>query len=90
MPCTFAGEETGTTMSEAEKDWVWLVDPHDGTFEFIAGRRGSAISVALLHKKAPVLGVVHCPLAPDRSRDTVAWAEGTALQIGRASCRERV
>src|SRR6266581_2930130 len=40
------------------------------------GRRGSAISVALLKKAVPVLGVVSSPLAPDRGRDTIAWAEG--------------
>ena len=41
-----------------------------------SGRRGSAISVALLRGGVPVLGVVHAPLSPDRGRDTIAWAEG--------------
>jgi ADP-ribosylglycohydrolase len=40
------------------------------------GRRGSAISVALVRKGVPVLGVVHAPDSPDRGPDTVAWAEG--------------
>jgi ADP-ribosyl-[dinitrogen reductase] hydrolase len=74
LPCTFVGEETG--MSEKESDSVWLVDPHDGTFEFTGGKRGSAVSVALLKKNIPVLGVVHSPLSPDRGRDTIAWAQG--------------
>jgi ADP-ribosyl-[dinitrogen reductase] hydrolase len=75
VPCTFGGEETGTTPGPLE-GWVWLVDPHDGTSEFLAGRRGSAVSVALLRRNVPVLGVVHSPLAPDRGHDTLAWAEG--------------
>jgi ADP-ribosyl-[dinitrogen reductase] hydrolase len=75
VPGTFLGEETGMTPGVLE-DWVWLVDPQDGTQEFLLGRRGSSVSVALLRGTVPVLGVVHCPLAPDRGHDTIAWAEG--------------
>jgi ADP-ribosylglycohydrolase/fructose-1,6-bisphosphatase/inositol monophosphatase family enzyme len=75
LPCTFLGEETGVA-SGAENDSLWLVDPHDGTIEFTGGKRGSAISVALLRKQSPILGVVHSPLSPDRGRDTIAWAQG--------------
>ncbi|HEX7219541.1 MAG TPA: inositol monophosphatase family protein [Burkholderiales bacterium] len=74
LPGTFVGEETGVTAGE-QKEFVWLVDPHDGTFEFTSGKRGSSISVCLLHKTHAVLGVVHAPLAPDRGRDTIAWAK---------------
>ncbi len=75
LPCHFAGEETGMTAG-TQDGWTWLVDPHDGTFEFMAGRRGSSISVGLLRGSLPVLGVVCAPLSPDRGRDTIAWAEG--------------
>ena len=71
----FCGEECEVTEGTRE-GWVWLVDPHDGTFEYTGGRRGSAISVALLRDGQPVLGVVHAPDAPDRGADTIAWAEG--------------
>lgn len=76
-PCDFLGEETGghhVTVSD-----VWVVDPHDGTTDFLAGRRGSAISVALLRDWQPVLGVVHAPLAPDDRGDMIAWAKGADL-----------
>jgi ADP-ribosyl-[dinitrogen reductase] hydrolase len=75
LPCTFVGEETGRSERPGG-DALWMVDPHDGTFEFTSGRRGSAISVALIRNSLPVLGVVHSPLSPDRGRDTIAWAEG--------------
>ena len=75
VPAQFCGEECAITPGTRE-GWVWLVDPHDGTFEFTAGRRGSAISVALVREGTPVLGVVHAPDAPDRGPDTIAWAEG--------------
>jgi ADP-ribosylglycohydrolase/fructose-1,6-bisphosphatase/inositol monophosphatase family enzyme len=77
LPCQFAGEETGMSAG-SEPGFTWLVDPQDGTFEFMSGRRGSAVSVALLRGSTPVLGVVCAPLAPDRGRDTIAWAEGAA------------
>ncbi len=75
IPAQFCGEECAVTPG-TRAGWVWLVDPHDGTFEYTAGRRGSAISVALVCEGRPVMGVVHAPDAPDRGRDTIAWAEG--------------
>ncbi|HYL88019.1 MAG TPA: inositol monophosphatase family protein [Burkholderiales bacterium] len=75
IPAQFCGEECAVTPGTLA-GWVWLVDPHDGTFEYTAGRRGSAISVALLRDGSPVMGVVHAPDSPDRGPDTIAWAEG--------------
>src|SRR3989442_13235609 len=75
IPAQFCGEECAVTPG-TRAGWVWLVDPHDGTFEYTAGRRGSAISVGLLNEGKPRLGVVHAPHAPDRGPDTIAWAEG--------------
>ncbi len=77
--CQFIGEE-GEASPGTQAGWTWLVDPHDGTFEFMSGKRGSAVSVALLREGAPVLGVVHAPDPPDRGPDTIAWAEGARLQ----------
>ncbi|HUQ24738.1 MAG TPA: inositol monophosphatase family protein [Burkholderiales bacterium] len=79
IDCAFVGEEGGNS-SGSVKGMTWMVDPHDGTFEFTSGRRGSAISVALLREGMPVLGVVHAPDPPDRGPDTIAWAEGAQLQ----------
>ena len=59
--------------------YCWVVDPHDGTRAFLEGRRGSAISVALLREATPVLGVVYAPTSPDRGPDLIAWAEGGGI-----------
>ena len=75
FPAQFCGEECAATPGTIP-GWVWLVDPHDGTFEYTSGRRGSAVSVALLREGLPVLGIVHAPDSPDRGSDTIAWAEG--------------
>ena len=75
FPARFVGEEGGVLAAEAN-GFCWVVDPHDGTRAFLEGKRGSAVSVALLRDGIPVLGVVYAPLSPDRGQDMIAWAEG--------------
>ncbi|MCY1289165.1 putative inositol 1-monophosphatase ImpA [compost metagenome] len=81
LPCDFVGEETGCQLSGHRLCWV--VDPNDGTSDFLQGRIGSAISVGLLGDCVPVLGVVYAPLT-DRGPDCIAWVEGmpTLLRNG--------
>ncbi|WP_225612502.1 inositol monophosphatase family protein [Paracoccus sp. PAR01] len=75
--CSFIGEETGQTCVAGYDSWV--VDPLDGTADFLTGHRGSAISVALVRNGQPILGVVFAPLAPDDRGDLIAWAKGATL-----------
>lgn len=72
--CDFWGEETGHSL--AGHPWCWVVDPNDGTCDFLKGLKGSAISVGLLHKHIPVLGVVYAPVTVEGSPDCIAWSEG--------------
>src|ERR1700760_683864 len=78
LPARFVGEEEGVLAAEAN-GYCWVVDPHDGTRAFLEGRRGSAISVALLRQGTPVLAVVYAPTSPDRGPDMIAWAEGAGI-----------
>jgi ADP-ribosyl-[dinitrogen reductase] hydrolase len=78
LPARFVGEEAGV-LAAAANGYCWVVDPHDGTRAFLEGRRGSAISVALLRQGTPVLGVVYAPTSPDRGPDLIAWAEGRGI-----------
>ena len=78
LPARFVGEEAGVQTAEAN-GYCWVVDPHDGTRAFLEGRRGSAVSVALLRDGKPVIGVVYAPLSPDRGPDMIAWAEGEQI-----------
>lgn len=43
------------------KDYYWLVDPLDGTKEFIAGRDEFTVNIALVYQGIPVLGSVYAP-----------------------------
>jgi len=50
------GEEFGSVRTDAE--WVWVLDPIDGTKSFITGKPLFGTLIALLHNGVPVLGVV--------------------------------
>jgi fructose-1,6-bisphosphatase/inositol monophosphatase family enzyme len=80
-PARFMGEELGVLPCPADappehQRTCWVVDPHDGTRDFLRGLGGSSISVALLDDGHPVLGVVYAPMPPDRGPDLIAWAQG--------------
>lgn len=60
----FMGEEEEFDWNEKrvqETEWLWIVDPIDGTSNFIRNLQASAISVGLLHNGIPWLGVVYNP-----------------------------
>ncbi|HEY3121093.1 MAG TPA: inositol monophosphatase family protein [Vicinamibacteria bacterium] len=71
----YLGEETGAGEG-APGSPVWLVDPNDGTRDYLVGRRGSAVSIGLVHEGIPRLGVVYAFAYPDDRGDLYAWAEG--------------
>jgi len=73
---SYLGEETGRVPG-APGAPVWLVDPNDGTRDYLEGARGSAVSIALVVDRRPVLGVVFAFAHPDGGGDLFAWAEGT-------------
>jgi len=58
------GEEHGTTNADA--DWLWVIDPIDGTKSFITGRPIFGTLIALLHRGRPVLGIIDQPIVGDR------------------------
>jgi len=71
----YLGEETGRIPGSPGEP-IWLVDPNDGTRDYLAGRRGSAVSIGLLAGGRPVLGVVFAFAYPDDDGDLFTWAEG--------------
>ena len=84
LPCDFWGEETGHALSG--DTWCWVVDPNDGTSDFLKGLKGSAISVGLLRDNDPVLGVVYAPVTPSDGSDCIAWAEGLDHLLRNGEC----
>src|SRR5258708_6609421 len=58
------GEEFGSEREDAE--YVWVLDPIDGTKSFIAGFPIWGTLIALLHKGTPVFGMMHQPFIGER------------------------
>jgi ADP-ribosylglycohydrolase/fructose-1,6-bisphosphatase/inositol monophosphatase family enzyme len=71
----YLGEETGREEAGAGAP-IWLVDPNDGTRDYLVGRRGSAVSIGLVRDGRPLLGVVHAFAYPDDAGELFAWADG--------------
>ncbi|PXA99888.1 3'(2'),5'-bisphosphate nucleotidase CysQ [Nostoc sp. 3335mG] len=54
-------EETIDNAERLARERVWVVDPIDGTRDYIRGRTGWAVAVALVEKGYPVIGVLDAP-----------------------------
>ena len=65
-------EEGKEVLYEDRKYWeyFWLVDPLDGTKEFVKKNGEFTVNIALIHKDTPVLGVVYAP-----ALDVCYWAK---------------
>ena len=58
------GEEFASLRPDAE--WVWVIDPIDGTGAFISGQPTFGTLIALLHNGEPALGIIDQPIAGER------------------------
>jgi myo-inositol-1(or 4)-monophosphatase len=58
------GEEYGDERPDAE--WVWVLDPIDGTRAFVTGRPIFGSLISLLHRGQPVLGIIDQPITGER------------------------
>ena len=73
-------EETVDDGDRLQRTRVWVVDPLDGTREFIAGTAAFGVSVALVEQGRPVIGVIHFPV--DDETYFASTGSGAFLQIG--------
>ena len=65
---------------------AWVVDPLDGTANFICDYRKSAVSVALLEKRKPVLGAVYQPYTDEMffaEKGGGAFLNGRPIHVSR-------
>jgi fructose-1,6-bisphosphatase/inositol monophosphatase family enzyme len=88
-------EDGGQSRKRGQSGRAFVIDPHDGTRDFLRGRRETSISVALVDRGQLVLGVVTIPCvadlrarAPDlahlfENRDEwqLSWAAGEPLRL---------
>ena len=51
--------EEGTVQQDTRKEYLWVIDPLDGTTNFVHGLPIFSVSIALLKDSVPVLGIVY-------------------------------
>src|SRR5512138_1293500 len=81
-------EEASDVPFEVRSKWTryWLVDPLDGTKEFVSRNGEFTVNIALIEQHVPVLGAVFVPVS-----DTLYLAtleNGATRQIGTAPAEE--
>jgi myo-inositol-1(or 4)-monophosphatase len=98
FPAAWLSEETVDDAARLEADRLWVVDPLDGTREFVEGLPEYSVAVALVMAGRPILGVVHNPATGDmywaahgggafHNGTTIRVAEGDALLTSRSETR---
>lgn len=88
----FFGEEE-TEKSDPSRGWAFIVDPIDGTTNFVRGLRQSAISVALAHDGVLEYGVVYAPYKDElfsARRGGGAFLNGRPIRVSRRPLSEGI
>jgi myo-inositol-1(or 4)-monophosphatase len=79
----FVGEEKTSQVEVGEDDFVWLVDPLDGTTNYIHGYPCYAVSVAVARGRELLAGVIYDPVADEiyfAEQGLGAFCNGTRLE----------
>ena len=58
------GEEFDSQNIDSE--FLWVIDPIDGTRSFIAGHKDFGTLIALIHNGKPIIGIINCPMHNER------------------------
>ncbi|MCK4243362.1 inositol monophosphatase [Candidatus Bathyarchaeota archaeon] len=82
-------EEKGTLKKNS--DYTWIIDPLDGTHNFIHGLPLFAVSIALEYKGKIVLGVVNIPFFDEvylAEKGKGAYCNGTKIFVSKKNLKE--
>ena len=77
-------EETVDTSDRLEKKRVWIVDPLDGTKEFIKKLPEFCVSIGLVEDSIPVVGVIYNPISDEMfyaQKKKGAFLNGNQIKI---------
>lgn len=82
------GVLTAQGQRSSASDWNWIVDPIDGTTNFVHGLPYLAVAIGLTWRSIPVVGVVHAPALGETysaARGLGATCNGTPIRVSRTS-----
>ena len=82
-------EESAKLPFEERKKWqtYWLVDPLDGTKEFIKRNGEFTVNIALIDNHKSIIGVIHVPVL---NIDYFGWIDGGSFKIEQAGEAESI
>jgi myo-inositol-1(or 4)-monophosphatase len=97
-PCGWLSEETADDHSRLDLDRLWVVDPLDGTKEFVKGIPEYTVAIALVDSGVPILGVVFNPVTGEtywaeqgkgafKDSEPITVAEGDGLLASRSEVK---
>jgi myo-inositol-1(or 4)-monophosphatase len=77
-------EEDG--VNEIKKDFCWIIDPLDGTVNFVHGVPVFCVSIALKYKKEIISGVIYSPVMKEifaAEKDKGSYLNGKRIQVSK-------
>jgi myo-inositol-1(or 4)-monophosphatase len=77
-------EETLDASDRIERPRLWVVDPIDGTRDYLRGRPGWCVSVALVEERTPLIGILDAPARGEHwtaEKGRGAWRNGERLRV---------
>ncbi len=77
-------EESLDASDRIERRRLWVVDPIDGTRDYLRGRPGWCVSVALVEDRSPLIGVLDAPARGEHwtaAKGLGAWRNGERLRV---------
>lgn len=81
-------EETADNRERTSRRYCWIVDPLDGTKEFVMGIPEFTVSVALVDGADPILGIIHNPaneITIHAERDQGTYLDGQPIRVSNQS-----
>ncbi len=75
-----------TNYYDLNKDWLWVLDPLDGTKDFIQGTGNFAMHLALNYKRKPYIGIV---LIPEKDELWISYADKIWLEKRNGSIQKQ-
>lgn len=85
----FLGEEGDSSDTHSDSETCWIVDPLDGTTNFVHTLPGFAVSIGLRHRGEMVLGTIYDPVADEcfyATRGGGAFLNGQPISV--SSCKQ--
>ena len=87
----FCAEESG--LSGVQSDWIWVIDPLDGTKNFVKGIPHFCIMIALTYKDNPVLSAIYIPTTQQfyyAQEGKGAWLNGLRIESIDRSMKSKI